>query len=39
LIASENAGDVFGGPILNADTDGEVVVADPTYNPAAKAPV
>jgi hypothetical protein len=39
LIASENAGDIFGAPVLNSETDGEVIVEDPTYNPATKAPV
>jgi len=39
LIASDSASDIFGAPVLNSETDGEVIVEDPTYNPASRAPV
>lgn len=35
LIASGNS-EVFGAPVLSASTDGEAIVEDPTYNPAAR---
>lgn len=39
LIASDSASDIFGAPVLNSETDGEVIVEDPTYNPASRAQI
>jgi len=36
LIESDEAGDVFGAPVLSASSGGTAVIEDPTYNPAAR---
>lgn len=36
IVESDDAGDVFGAPVLSAATNGATVIEDPTYNPAAK---
>lgn len=38
-MIDEGNSEVFGAPVLNASTDGEEVLTDPEYNPAAPAPV